>query len=243
MYSNNEKPKLSIVIPCFNEANNLDILLAELQKVSSKMTGIEIIIVNNGSTDNTELNLIKLAKIYGDWLKIIKVEENLGYGHGIMQGVLASRGALISWCHADLQTSPQQVINAYNAYVESPFDKKVVKGTRFGRSLFDTFFTSGMSLLTSLLFMRSLGDVNAQPKLFNRGFIPFLRNYPNDFSLDLFFLLQAHKNNFSVIEIPVEFKNRVFDEAKGGGSLKGKIKLIIRTFRYIIKIRFQKNLT
>lgn len=240
MSLNSEKLSLSIIIPCYNEADNLDLLIAELKIVSKLLPNIEIIIVDNGSTDDTSQILRKMNEDCSDFFKTVTVQKNIGYGHGIMQGVLASQGDIICWCHADLQTSPVQAINAYKEYIKSPLEKKIVKGTRFGRGYLDTFFTKGLSLLSNLIFFRSMGDINGQPKLFSRDFLPLLKNYPIDFSLDLFFLLQAHKNKFAIIDIPVEFENRAFGEAKGGGSFQGKLRLIIRTIRYIFRTRFKE---
>ena len=64
---------------------------------------------------------------------------------------------------------------------------------------------------------------------------------PNDFSLDLFLLLLASKNNLTIKELPLKVKNRKNDIAKGGGSLYGKIKLTINTLKYIFIINFQLN--
>jgi hypothetical protein len=83
-------------------------------------------------------------------------------------------------------------------------------------------------------------DVNAQPKLFHRTMLAQMKDAPNDFSLDLYLLWLAHKNGMKFLELPVSFAMRRHGEAKGGGTFKGKIKLIIRTFDYILKLR--KNL-
>ena len=51
------------------------------------------------------------------------------------------------------------------------------------------------------------------------------------------FIENAHRKGFKIKEIPVFFKDRIHGEAKGGGSLKGKINLVMRTFKYILKLR------
>ena len=99
-----------------------------------------------------------------------------------------------------------------------------------------------MSIISSLTFRVKLSDVNAQPKMFNKDFIKFLDDAPNDFSLDLFILVTAVKNNYTVLEHPVSFENRNYGVSKGGGTIFGKLKLTIRTLKYINKLRldFQK---
>ena len=87
------------------------------------------------------------------------------------------------------------------------------------------------------MFNLRLNDINAQPKIFNKKFIKFLSNAPKDFSFDIFLLLKAKKNNFKIYEYPVVWHKRFAGEAKGGGSLKLKIKLTIRTISFMINLR------
>ena len=76
---------LSIVIPCFNEAENIPSLL-EACSSHFKMKAIELILVNNGSTDETEVILERVAKNY-TFLKVVNLDLNAGYGGGILKGL------------------------------------------------------------------------------------------------------------------------------------------------------------
>ena len=60
---------------------------------------------------------------------------------------------------------------------------------------------------------------------------------PNDFSLDVYFLVTAIQNNYKIIEHTVNWNQRASGEAKGGGSLKLKLNLTIRTIKCIIKMK------
>ena len=85
----------------------------------------------------------------------------------------------------------------------------------------------------------NVNEINAQPKIFPKTFLNYLKGYPKDFSLDLYFLVMAKINGYRIISHDVIMKKRLYGQAKGGGSLKGKIKLIKRTFIYIIKLRIK----
>ena len=103
---------LSIVIPCYNEEGNILGLFNNLEKLINLNSNLEIIIVDNGSTDNS-LAKIKDHSLYKKKLiKLVLVEKNLGYGNGIMSGIYKSSTKYISWCHADLQIDPLDVYNA-----------------------------------------------------------------------------------------------------------------------------------
>jgi len=166
------------------------------------------------------------------------VPINKGYGFGILQGLAVAEGKILSWTHADLQTDPKDVVLAYELYkVELESNHCIVKGERKGRNIFDNMFTGGMSLISSLFLNQKLWDINAQPKIFHRNFMNHLKKAPYDFSLDLYVLFVANRIKISIESFPVFFSNREFGEAKGGGTLKGKFKLIKRTIGYIIELR------
>ena len=64
---------------------------------------------------------------------------------------------------------------------------------------------------------------------------------PKDFLLDLFFLLLISKKDYKIYEFPVNVKNRFKEQAKGGGSISGKIKLTINTLKYILFLDQNKS--
>ena len=228
--------KLSIIIPCYNESGNIPNLVSKLQSIQNKE--IEVILVDNGSTDNTADVLANELKNKHSFIKSITIDQNIGYGHGIMTGIKEATGEIIAWTHADLQTDPVDVINAYSIFLDNTSaEKYVLKGKRTGRNPFDTFFTFGMSLLSSLLMRVKLDDINGQPKMFHRKFLKKMVNAPDDFSLDLYFLYQAKINGYKILESPVFFGKRVYGKSKGGGSLWGKWKLINRTWKYMNELK------
>lgn len=232
---------LSIIIPCYNEQDNLPLLFEKLLEIQYKCH--EIILVDNGSTDNSSKIIKSFIKNNNTCIKYLKVKKNIGYGNGIISGIKKASGQIIAWTHADLQTDPKDVINAYQLFTSKEGDGNfILKGRRINRKLFDNLFTLFMSIISSLTFRVKLSDVNAQPKMFNKDFIRFLDDAPNDFSLDLFILVTAVKNNYTVLEHPVNFKNRNYGVSKGGGTILGKLKLTVRTLEYINKLRldFQK---
>ena len=94
-----------------------------------------------------------------------------------------------------------------------------------------------MSLFTSMIFKTKLSDVNAQPKIFPRQFLSLLKNPPNDFSLDVYLMAVAIQNQYKIIEYPVSWDQRVAGEAKGGGSIKAKIRITIQTLKCILNLK------
>lgn len=231
---------LSIIIPCYNESGNIKLLVDRFVKVVAANQNVEIIFVNNGSTDNSaEVLEDELKKYLNLPFRVVTVEKNQGYGHGILQGLHHAKGETLAWTHADMQTDPLDLLTGFDLYKKnaSKYPILLVKGKRKNRPWLDEFFTKGMELFASFMLKTPLNDINAQPKIFSSEFFDQIKEHaPFDFSLDLYFLYQATKWG-QVLDFPVYFSNRLHGEAKGGGSLKTKYKLTKRTLTYIIEAR------
>jgi glycosyltransferase involved in cell wall biosynthesis len=226
---------LSIIIPCYNESANLPTLAQKCVELLKSNSDVEIILVDNGSKDDSKSILSNLININSDVnLKTVHVETNIGYGFGILSGLNAAAGEVLCWTHADLQTDIFDCVKAYNIWKLEKKDFTLVKGKRRGRGLFDVFFTIAMQVYVFIKLHVMLNDINGQPKLFSKKFFDLIKqDAPNDFSLDLYFLFKASKMG-KIVEFPVYFSQRLAGEAKGGsGNLNLKLKLTKRTLSFI----------
>ncbi len=223
----------SIIIPCYNEEKNLPYLITKLELLLED-NSCEVILVNNGSKDNTESFIKEIQSKYNN-LRSINLKINKGYGYGILQGLKIAKGELVAWTHSDMQTNPMDILKGKKFFIKN--NKKVfVKGLRKGRPLLDRFFTISMSIYSSILLRKALWDINAQPTIFPRSFINSWQNPPNDFSLDLYAYYQAKKEGYLVYRFPVKFKKRLFGVSNWNINIFSKIKFIIRNIKYINKL-------
>lgn len=228
--------KLSIVVPCYNEAENIPLILARFSEIVNR-PDVEVILVNNGSHDNSKEVLDTLLPQYS-FAKTINIEVNKGYGFGIVSGLKEGQGEFLSYTHADMQTDPADLIKALNI-IEAEEQRLdcYVKGDRKGRPFFDQFFTSGMSLFETIYMNTKLWDINAQPNLFSRKFFESLHDIPDDFSLDLYFLYKAKKLGLKVVRFDVRFPERLHGESSWNTGFSAKWKFIKRTFNFSIKLK------
>jgi glycosyltransferase involved in cell wall biosynthesis len=234
------QPELSIIVPCYNEAENLPYIIEGFDAVVRTHTGVEVLLVNNGSTDNSAQVMENLlAALPHRQIKMVTVPVNQGYGYGILYGLKQAAADVLAWTHADGQTDPTDVITAWQKFRELNNPLVVVKGKRKNRALAAALFTWGMQCIANLMLKTRLTDINAQPKLFSRVFYEKIVNRaPHDFSLDVYWLFQAQKTG-QIVTIPVVFKKRLYGQAKGGGSFRTRIKLVKRTFGYLRKLKKQ----
>jgi glycosyltransferase involved in cell wall biosynthesis len=231
--------KVEIFIPCFNEEKNIALLVSSWANVINSTKGYRIFItfIDNGSDDLTNKELSKNIELSGcEELKKITKNENNGYGSGIMFGVRESNADLVGWAHADLQFNPSEVIENLNKIIEKTNGNKeiLIIGERTNRGTVDVLFTKAMSIIVWLFTKIYLHDINSQPKIFSKTLIRQLNNTPDNFNLDLDICLKAKKLNYEILRINLNFKDRVFESAKGGGTLYGKFKLSLSVFNYLL---------
>ena len=233
--------KVSLIIPCYNESKSIPQLLESCQTAFEKQD-VEVIIVDNGSIDNTQEVLSDILANYS-FIKLVTVKENIGYGNGILQGLNSASGEIIGWTHADLQTNPADINSALTFFEQSNNIETIfVKGERYGRSITDVFFTIGMALFESVLMRTWMWDINAQPTLFHKSFFESWVEPPNDFSLDLFAYFIAKKKGFVIERFPVLFSERMHGVSSWNISWSNKYKFIKRTlqFSFLLNQRLKK---
>ena len=230
--------KFSLVIPCYNEAENLPLLLKRCS-VFNGNKNFEIIIVDNGSNDNSKEVLRELLPLYTS-CRIVTVEKNNGYGYGIMMGLREAKGDIIGWTHADLQTDPQDILRAVD-YFKNSSTKSFVKGKRYGRPFIDVLFSLGMSIFETILLKQKMWDINAQPTLFPKEFFESWEEPPNDFSLDLYAYFQAHRHNLEINRFPVRFGKRAHGMSNWNTDWTAKKKFIYRTLSYSLQLKKKLN--
>jgi len=228
--------KLSIVVPCYNEAKNIPLIFERFAEAIDR-NDVEILLVNNGSSDNSQEVIDSLLPQY-PFARTVKVEVNQGYGFGILSGLQQGKGDYIGWTHADMQTDPRDAIKALELIESLGNPENVyVKGLRKGRPLFDEVFTKGMSFFETVYLKTNLWDINAQPNVFHRSFFEQWESPPKDFSFDLYALFQAKVSGITVKRIPVVFPPRIHGESSWNTGLAAKWKFIKRTVEFSVKLK------
>ena len=233
--------KTTLILPCYNEAASLPDLIERCQSIFAQ-TPIEVLLVDNGSTDNTPEIMQSLPP--EGCVRFLRVPVNKGYGWGILSGLKAARTPLLAWSHADLQTCPKDVLKAHACLMSSSSPEKTfVKGLRQGRPFADAFFTIGMSAFESVLLGTPLWDINAQPVLFHRDFFESWQAPPHDFALDLYALHRASRQGLDIKRIPVRFEARQHGQSHWNVDWASKWRFIRRTVQYSIALRQQHRTT
>ena len=85
---------------------------------------VEVVLVDNGSTDNS-VGVLKDLGIPRNGVRCVRVETNIGYGHGILSGLKEAKGEFIGWTHADLQADPFDFVRAVEIIEDEDWSDKL----------------------------------------------------------------------------------------------------------------------
>jgi hypothetical protein len=135
-----------------------------------------------------------------------------------------------------MQTDPQDVLSGLDLF-EKHGEDIFVKGRRYGRPIMDVFFTVGMSMFETVLLMRPMWDINAQPTMFSRRFFESWESAPTDFSLDLYAYYEAQEQKIKVYRFPVAFGERAHGFSHWNINWAAKKKFIKRTIDFSFQLR------
>jgi glycosyltransferase involved in cell wall biosynthesis len=227
-------PGISIVLPALNEEDNVEILVDQIIKYfKTNSTPYEIIIVDDGSTDQTGSIADRLAGEYEN-ITVIHHPVNQGYGKALRDGFQAGRHEYLFYTDADRQFK----INSLDLFV--PYMQKgaadMVVGYRVGRQdiFLRKFLAWGFNKFSSTLFSLNVKDIDCAFKLFKKQSYLRLELLSNDFLIDTEILTKARINKFIIEQVGVQHYPRAAGETTVSfkhilQTLKGLAALYLQT--------------
>jgi dolichyl-phosphate beta-glucosyltransferase len=208
---------LSIIIPFYNEQHRLLASLKTLNNYFVTKKNIQIIFVNDGSTDKSNLIICKFIKKYKKQFnfKYIKYKKNIGKGFAIKKGILNSKKEWILICDADMSVNPNQIDKWVNRnYIKykniAYFGSRNHSLSKIKTSITRRFLGSLFNFVIYFLFKIQIKDTQCGFKLFNRIYalnvFKKLKSYRFSFDVELVILLK--KNNIAIKELPIEWVHK-----------------------------------
>ena len=229
--------KVSIVIPCFNEANTIEYLVQAV--LSAPLTNREIIIVDDYSTDSTRE--ILRTKIDGLVDKIIYHESNQGKGAALRTGFSNVTGDVVIIQDADLEYNPQE----YPVLLKPILDGKadVVYGSRFqgGKEHRVIYFwhykgNQFLTLLSNMFTNLNLTDMETCYKVFRIDILKKIKIQENRFGFEPEITAKIAQLGCRIYEVGISYSGRTYDEGKKISWKDG-----LRAIWCILKYNFKKT--
>ncbi len=224
---------LSVVVPVFNEEENLVPLTEELVPILQKLgRGYEIIFVDDASTDGSLEALRTLTKKY-DEVRALCFEENCGQTSAFDAGFKAAEGDVIITMDGDLQNDPNDIPKLLDKIVE--YD--LVVGWRWQRR--DTFLRRLSSRIANAVRRRGLADryhdIGCSLKAFRRDAVQQLKLFNH---MHRFFPILFEIEGFSVAETKVNHRQRLHGKAKYG--IRNRTMQGLRSMKFVRYMQDEK---
>ncbi len=205
-------PLISVLVPVYNEEKTVGQLLNDLMKMMLRMPSMEIIVVDDGSTDNTQKEVERFPKV-----RYIRNGINMGKGATLARGLRAVSGKIVVVQDADLEypvsNIPALVKPTSSGHASVAYGSRFT-GNRDGMSLSHFVGNMMLSLVTSLLLRKNLTDVMTGHKAFSTEVLNSFELTENGFVVEVEMTVKTFKAGWNIVEVPIFYSRRKFGQAK-----------------------------
>ncbi len=227
-------PSISVVLPAYNEAENIEPVVDEATAALEPLVDeFEIIVVDDGSRDDTAA-VTRRVMDTNPHVRLVEHEVNRGFGAAVFSGFTNASKEWIFYTDADRQF----VLDELSRFLPHTREYDLIAGYRAPRRdpFLRVLYGKGWSFLCTLLFGYTVRDVDCGFKLLRREIVqqvgPQIRSRGATFSID--WLARAKRAGFRFVEVPVSHRPRV-----AGSQTGANLGVITRAFRELVQLRLQ----
>ena len=211
-----KKILLSIIVPLYNEEKTLLEILNNLYKLKDHQENIQIIVVNDGSTDRSQEILDRNKNLYDE---IIINSTNSGKGNAVRKGLEVSRGEYVTFQDADLEYDPMDFLKFINLI--NKFSPDLIIGSRFNYSdytrshyIFNKIGNKFLTFLFNIFYNTTFTDIYSCYACFKKNLLNGEKIKTNGFEQHAEILTKVIKNGKKYYEVPINYNGRSHEEGK-----------------------------
>ena len=230
-----DRTVLSVVVPCYDEQATLAACVERLLEIRDERLALEIIIVDDGSRDDSAAIAESLASTHRE-VRLIRHQKNSGKGAALRTGFTVASGDFVAVQDADLEYEPQDLKRLLEPLKDGVAD--VVFGSRFlsygahrvlyfWHSLGNAFLTLVSNIFTDL----NLTDMETCYKVFRRDVIQSIEIEEDRFGVEPELVAKVAHKRLRIYEMGVAYHGRTYEEGKKIGFRDG-VRALYAIFRY-----------
>ncbi len=215
--------KVSILVPAFNEEKTIERVVMKL--IGLPISDMEVLIVDDGSTDTTGSIIQRLASEHSR-IRAFSQPKNTGKTAAIARAIAESQGEILIVQDADLEYDPNEIPGVIAPIVEGVAD--VVYGSRFlvkraSRVLYYYHYLANKALtcLSNILTNRNMSDIETCYKAFHRDVIKPIVLQSTGFGMEVEITAMVCKTHARTYEVPISYYGRTYQEGKKIGTWDG----------------------
>lgn len=231
-------PDVSVIIPAYCEEETIAEVLNRVIKASWSMGDVEIIVVDDGSTDKT-------GKVVAGFpfVKYIRHKTNMGKGAALRTGIKNARGKILVIQDADLEYAPEYIPSIVKPIIDNLVD--MVYGSRFnsrpeGMSISHYIGNSILSMVAGFLYQVTITDVMTGQKAFRRGLLEDAELKENGFAVEIEIttigLNGSEQTKYGEVPIPYSYRRHGVSKIGYVDGFKSLIKLFATYFSSEIRL-------
>ncbi|MFK7990652.1 MAG: glycosyltransferase family 2 protein [Sandaracinaceae bacterium] len=238
------RPTLSVVMPAYNERATLHEALRRV--LDCPIDGVEIVVVDDGSTDGTR-ELLTSGPALDPRVRVILHDQNRGKGAALRTGFAEARGRFVVVQDADLEYDPNEFPKLLGPLLNGHAD--VVYGSRFAgggahRVLYywHSVANQGLTTLSNMVTDLNLTDMETCYKAFRREVLDEIELAEDRFGIEPELTAKVAQLGVRVYEVPISYYGRTYAEGKKIG-LKDAFRAVYCILRYGVPARMQRRTT
>jgi len=236
----NPGPIYSIILPTYDEKDNLPIITYLLMKyLDEAKLNFEVIVVDDNSPDGTTQVAKELQKIYGtEKLVVTGREKKLGLGSAYIFGMEYAKGDYVIIMDADLSHHPKFIKEFIEKQKEKDYD--IVTGTRYsgsggvyGWNVKRKAISRTANYITQVLLRPGVSDLTGSFRLYKKKVLQTLikQVVSKGYVFQMEIMVRANQNNYTIGEVPISFIDRFYGISKlGGNEIFGFVKGLLYLF-------------
>tara|TARA_B100002052_G_scaffold269266_1_gene268533 strand:+ start:175 stop:879 length:705 start_codon:yes stop_codon:yes gene_type:complete len=211
-----KKILLSIIVPLYNEEKTLLDILKNLSKLKDYHDLIQIVVVNDGSTDRSQEILDNNKNLYDH---VIVNSTNNGKGNAVRKGLEVSKGEYVTFQDADLEYDPIDFLKFINLI--NKFSPDLIIGSRFNYAdytrshyIFNKFGNKFLTFLFNIFYNTTFTDIYSCYACFKKSLLNGERIKTDGFEQHAEILTKVVKNGKKYYEVPINYNGRSHEEGK-----------------------------